>query len=345
MRKATIKDVAKHAGVSTATVSYVLNGVEGKVSQETVEKIYKAIKELNYIQNFSAVSLVKKKSRLLGVIIPQTEDCKQLLLENPFYSEMISGIELKAREMGYHIILSGVDKGQSYLDVSVQRDLDGAIIMGIYQERFYEELKNVKIPIVLVDSYIHDKYFYKVGIDDEFGGYLATRHLIRNGHKKIALVTGSIRKDGVVEKRFLGYKKALREAGLFYNPDDVFENSVTYQHGLKIGRFLSETPRNITAVFATADLIALGVIRGMIETGKRVPEDYSVIGFDDIPISRIFIPSLTTIKQDIGDKGAKAAALLIQAIEEKTLSEPTREVLLTLDVIERQTVKNISIKD
>jgi len=126
MRKVTIKDVAHHAGVSIAAVSYVLNGKEHKVSKETVAKIYDSIKA----PNRSARGLVKKTSELIGVIIPQTEDRKQLVFENPFYSEMISAIERAIRGYGYHILLAGVDKGKSYLDISISRNLDGAIIMG-----------------------------------------------------------------------------------------------------------------------------------------------------------------------------------------------------------------------
>lgn len=340
MAKVTIKDVAKYAGVSTAAVSYVINDIEGKVSAETVKKINDVIKHLNYIPDFSARSLVKNESKLIGVIIPQTEDYKQLLLENPFYSEMVSGVESKTREYGYHMILSGVDKGQSYLDISIQRNLDGAIIMGIYRENFYEELKQAGIPIVLVDSYINDKYFYRVGIDDVYGGYLATKYLIECGHRNIALITGSIKKDGVVEKRFLGYKKALEEAGIFYNPDYVFESSVSYQHGLETGRTLSRNLKDITAVFATADLIALGFIRGIKESGKDVPNDLSVIGFDDISVAKIFIPPLTSVKQDIFLKGATAVELLMNAIEADK-DKQAREILLPLQIVERQTVKKV----
>lgn len=344
MKKSTIKDVAKHAGVSTAAVSYVLNGKESKVSPETIEKIKDSIKVLNYVPNFTARSLVNNSSKLVGVMIPQTEGHKQLLLENPFYSEIVSGIELKLREHGYHLLLSGVDNGKSYLDLSVQRNLDGAIIMGIYPEQFYAELKEVKIPIVLIDSYINDSYFSKVGIDDEYGGYLATKHLIDQGHRNIALVTGMIRKDGVVEKRFLGYKRALRELNIFYNADYVFEHSVSYAYGYEAGKIIASRHPEITAAFATADLVALGMIKGIKECGKDVPDDISVIGFDDIPLAKIFIPQLTTIKQDIMTKGWTAAQLLIDIIDSETPeSVNKKEIMLPLTVVERQTVKRAAL--
>jgi len=339
-KRATIKDVAKYAGVSTAAVSYVLNGKEYRVSPDTAEKIREAIRELNYIPDYSARSLVKNSSKLIGVIIPQTEDSKQLILENPFYSEMVSNIESRLRESGYHLILSGVDKGESCLDLSVQRNLDGAIIMGIYPEQFYAELKQVEIPIVLIDSYINDPWFTKVGVDDEYGGYLATRYLIERGHRNIALVTGSIRKDGVVEKRFLGYKRALREADIFYNPDYVFEHSVSYAYGYEAGKAIAAKHPEITAVFATADMVAFGVIQGIKEAGKEVPDDISVIGFDDIFLSRMFVPPLTTVRQDIALKGKRAAELLLEIIESDEPDKIDRkEVAIPLSIVERQTVR------
>jgi len=341
MEKVKISDVAKYVGVSTATVSYVINGKKNRASKETIDKINEAIKRLNYIPDFSARSLAKNESKLIGVIIPQTEDYKQLLLQNPFYSELVSSIEYKCRENGYHIILSGVEKGRSYLDVSVQRNLDGAIIMGIYQEAFFEELKKVKIPIVLIDSYVNDESFYRIGIDDEQGGYLATRYLIECGHRNIALVTGSIKKDGVTEKRFLGYKRALKEANIFYNPNYVFENFVSHQCGYEAGRIIAGDYPEVTAVSATADLIALGVIKGIIEQGKRTPEDISVIGFDDISISGIFIPPLTTVRQDITMKGYKAVELLLRVLADRSECKEN-EILLPVEIIERKTVKRLS---
>lgn len=340
MRRVTIKDVAKAAGVSTAAISYALNGKEDKVSAETLEKIKAAIAALNYIPDYSARSLVNNKSFLIGIVIPQTESHRQLILENPFYSEVVSGIESELRKHNYHFILSGVDKGRSYLDITMQRNLDGAIIMGIYHEKFYEELKQVNIPIVLIDSYINDTAFRKIGIDDTAGGKLATDYLIANGHTNIALVTGTIKKDGVVEKRFLGYKSALQEAGLFYDSDYVFEDSVSYEHGVAAGKTIAEKHPDITAVFATADMMAFGVISGLTAGGRNVPEDVSVVGFDDIPMARMFMPQLTTVRQDIKAKGITAARCLLDTIDGIAPNGPEK-LMLPLELVERQTVKRL----
>ena len=340
MKRITIKDVAKAAGVSTAAISYALNGKEGKVSAETLEKIKEAIAALNYIPDFSARSLVNKKSYLIGVVIPETEDHNQLILENPFYSEIVSGIESELRKHNYHLILTGIDKGKGCFDLTMQRNLDGAIIMGIYNESFYEELKKANIPIILIDSYINDTFFQRIGIDDEYGGGFATSHLIENGHTHIALVTGKIKKDGVVEKRFLGYKSAFEEAELFYNPDYVFEDSISYEHGVLAGKIIAKKHPEITGVFATADMVAFGIISGLSECGIRVPDDVSVIGFDDITMSRMFIPQLTTIRQDIKAKGIRAVNCLIQMIQ-GIVSDDPEKIILPLELMERQSVKKI----
>lgn len=338
MKRTTIKDIAKAVGVTPAVISYVLNGKEYKVSGETVLKVKSAIKELNYIPNLTARSLVKNESHLIGVIIPQTEDSTQMLLTNPFYSEIVSGVESKLREYGYHMLLSGVEKGNTYLDTSVQRNLDGAIIMGIYQEQFYEELKQASIPIVLIDSYISDNYFYRVGIDDEYGGYIATKYLIDQGHRDIALVTGSIKRDGVNEKRFLGYKRALSEASIFYNPDYVFDGSVSYEYGCAAGKTIAQKYKKITAAFASADLIALGLISSLKENNVEVPDDISIIGFDNVSTLKFSLPPLTTVGQDITAKGITAAEALIKMIEGKEQYE-SMEKMLPLKIIERKSVK------
>jgi DNA-binding LacI/PurR family transcriptional regulator len=341
LKRITIRDVSDRAGVSTAAVSYVLNGRLGKVSPETAEKVKRAVQELNYIPDYSARSLVNNKSKLIGVVIPQTEDNRQLLLQNPFYSELVCGIEARLRQAGLHMILSGVEKGEGYLDTSMQRNLDGAIIMGIYQESFYEELKKARIPIVLIDSYVNDRHFHVVGIDDERGGYMATKHLIDNGHANIALVTGSIRKDGVVEKRFLGYKRALKEAGLFYNPDHVFEHSVTYEYGQKAGRQIASDHPDITAVFATSDQMAMGVMNGLRQGGAEIPGRVSVMGFDDIHVARMCTPPLTTIAQNIVARGEMAAGCLLAAIENSKSAFPMEAKLMPLELIERASVRRL----
>lgn len=340
-KKITIREVAEHAGVSIAAVSYVLNGKEHKVSEDTIALIHESIKTLNYIPSMSARGLAKNTSQLIAVIIPQTEEHKQLVFENPFYSEMISNIEATVRSHGYHVLLAGVEKGQSYLDISVSRNLDGAILIGIYPEELYEECKQANIPIVLVDSYTHDHFFTNVGTDDELGGYLATKHLIDNGHTEIAIVTGSIKRDGVVEKRYLGYRRALEEANIPFKKDYVYGESVSFEHGHNAGCLIAQDYPDVTAIFATADVMAFGLIRGIMENGLSVPDDISIIGFDDISWAHMFFPPLTTVRQNIADKGRLAAQLLLDQIKGSNQAA-SNHMLVELEVISRNTVAKLS---
>ncbi|HHW48480.1 MAG TPA: LacI family transcriptional regulator [Clostridiaceae bacterium] len=337
-KRVTIKDVAKEANVSIATISYVINNKEENLSKETIERVNAAIKKLNYIPNMSARSLASKKSNLLGVVIPQTEVNKQIMLNNPFYSEFISGIEYTARLEGYHIIMSGVEIDKSYLDISVKRNLDGIIILGMYPQEFYNELKKSQIPIVLVDSYCNDHYFHSVQINDRYGGYIATKYLLEKGHRNIGLVTGKIKKEGVSEKRYLGYKDALAEFKVPFNPNYVFEGIVDYEYGLSVAEKIMKN-KDITAVFATADILAIGLMKRLKSAKVRIPDDISVIGFDDIYITKFIDPGLTTVKQNIYKKGETAVKLILNCINKKLTSK--HEIILPIEIVERESVKEI----
>ncbi len=334
-RKVTIKDVAKEAGVSIATVSYVLNNKES-ISPETIERVNRAIRDLNYVPDMSARSLVSKESKLIGVVIPQTEPGKQLMFNNPFYSEFLSGVEYTARQEGYHIIISGTDADKSYLEISAKRNLDGIIIVGMYPEEFYKDLKKSNIPIVLVDSYCDDHYFHSIRINDRYGGYIATKYLIEKGHRNIALVTGKIKRHGVSEQRFMGYCDALEEFDIPLKKEYVFEGIVDYDFGVEAANRLFND-KSITAVFATADILAIGVMNRLISLGVRIPDDISIIGFDDIYLNRFISPALTTVKQDIYGKSEVAVRTLLNCINKKHKGK--QEIILPIEIVEKETVR------
>lgn len=335
-KRVTIKDVAREAGVSIATISYVINNKEN-LSKETIDKVNNAIKKMNYVPDLSARSLVSKKSNLIGVVIPQTESKKELMFNNPFYSEFLSGVEYAARLNGYDILISGVEANESYLEMAEKRSLDGIIIVGMYSEEFYNDLKKTRIPIVLVDSYCEDHYFHNVQINDRYGGYIATRHLIEKGHKNIALVAGVIKKGGVVEKRYLGYMDALQEFNVPFKKNNVFEGIVDYEYGINIADKLVSNKN--TAVFAMADILAIGIFKRLKVIGIRIPEDISIIGFDDIYITKFIEPGLTTVKQDIYGKGKSAVQLLMDSINKKLKGK--QQIILPIEVIERESVKQL----
>ena len=335
MARATIKDIALAAKVSPMTVSNVINGRQAKASAETIERIKAAIETLGYTPNLSARSLVSKASRMVGVLIPFTEGQNQLLLNNPFYAEIVSGIESALREAGYYMMLSGVRADGGRLETLQSWSMGALIVLGVYKERLYEELKAHNLPTLLIDSYIEDDHFYHLGIDDERAAFEATSYLIGQGHTQIALVTGLIRAGGVVERRVAGYRRALGANGIANDPALVFSSSVTFDWGAEAAASIAANPA-VTAVFCTADLIAAGLLAGLHKLGKHIPDDVSVMGFDNLSISTMVYPALTTVDQSIAEKG-RLAGNLIASILDKRATE--RETLVPATIIVRDSVK------
>lgn len=349
-KQVSVRDVAREAGVSPATVSYILNDTPSlSFTPETRQRVLAAAEKLHYVANQAAKTLGSGRaegivqSKLIGVVIPQTENRRKeshIMFGNPFYGTFLSAVELEARRAGYQLILSGTNPGQSYIDIAKSRTLDGVIILGAYPSDDEAEYKKYKIPAVLVDCYgSGDSFFYSVRTDDRLGGYLATKYLIEQGHHRIAIVTGELKAHGVNSERYQGYLDALCEAGLTPAHDDVFEGLVGYDHGLEVAEELARTRRDITALFASADITAIGLINGLHAAGLRVPEDVSVIGFDDVEYAKMCYPGLTTMRQNIMEKGRQAARLMIEAVQDHSL--PREERIIPMELIERGTVKRV----
>lgn len=339
MARATLKDVAQLAGVSTATVSYALSG-KRTISEETKQRIQAAIEELDYVPDLNARGLSMRDSKLIGVVVPQTEPGERLMFQNSFYSEVLGSIEYYARQQGYHILISATDANESYLTLAKKRNLDGIIVIGMYPNDFYQQMKKTQIPIVLIDSYCSDHYYHNIRIDDAYGSYLATRYILENGHRHIAFFSGQLKENGVMKKRLLGYQQALEEFEVPYQKEYVFEGQIDYNSGISLSKQLMESELPATGIVAAADILAIGAIKGLFEAGKRVPEAYSIIGFDDAEISQYLTPGLTTIRQQISMKGQKAVELLLKHIQDPTL--PKQEEILPLQLVVRGSVRKLS---
>lgn len=337
--KVTIKDVASKAGVSPATVSYVLNGKES-ISEDTKKRVWDAISALDYVPDLSARSLTAGSSKLIGVVVPQTEQGSRLMFENNFYSEILGSIEYCARLRGYHVLISASDTNEKYLTLAKERNLDGIIVIGMYPDSFYQEIKKSKIPIVLVDSYCNDHYYHSVRIDDSYGSYLATKYMLDCGHRKISFFCGELKENGVMKQRLQGYREAIEEQGLTFDANYVFEGKIDYENGMKLANTLCDSGIEVTAVVATADILAISAMKTFYERGVRVPEDISVIGFDDLQISKYLTPGLTTVRQDISRKGERAMNLLFNSIENPKLTK--QEEIMPVNIIERGSVKDLN---
>lgn len=334
-KRVTVRDIAKVAGVSVASVSNVLNGVD-KVSEETRERIIQVMLDLDYHPNLVARSLSKRKSDMIGLLLPITDEgpssTSLLLRDNPFYGELLSGVEAKASEYGYDVLIKGIRSGESCRDWILKRNLDGAIFLGNYSEVLSEEMQGLGKRLVLVDCYDEGTQIHStIGIDDENGGYLATKHLLENGHRKIALVASNVNLDGPIRRRYLGYKKAMEEFGITQTDDLILLDELSFDGGYRIGKKLLKR-NDITAVFAVGDVMAFGILKAMYEVGKQIPEDLSIVGFDNTKGCEYSKPALTSVDQPVYDRGRMAVEALAAAIQEEnpTLTHKTLPVSLKI---------------
>ena len=265
---------------------------------------------------------------------PRPSRARNSCFTNPFYGELLSAIEYTARKNGYHLLLGGTQEDQSYVNVAQNRGVDG-IIVDAYPGRNLQELRGMNVPIVLVDSYVKDAAFHTIGIEDREGARMATEYLIAKGHRDIAFVSGSIREHGVNSKRYQGYCDALAAAGIAPDENALYSDTVSYEYGVAAAGQYVRRGRKQTAAFVTADVLAVGLVKGLLQRGLRIPEDLSVVGFDDVYLSRICYPSLTTVHQDIARKGAEAVRLIMEAAAG---AHERMECILPLTLVERDSV-------
>ena len=334
-----IKDIAAEAGVSVTTVSYILNKTPTQTfSPETVKSVLDAANKLGYVPNMAAKALVSNRSHMIGVVIPQTEQHREVMFSNPFYGDFLSSVEYTARQNGYHILISGTNADQTYIGVARTRGLDGIIILGMYMEQHYDEIKKAGMPVVLVDCYVDGHDFNTVKIDDLQGGYMAAKYLLDKGHRRIAHVTGRLKERGVNQQRMYGWKKALEEAGAAYDRSLLYDGEVSYEYGVILGGRLAESFREsgVTAAFVSADIMALGLYKGLKDGGVSVPGDISVVSFDDTWIAGICDPALTVVHQDVALKG-KTAVEAVLGIIDGGITEK-REIILPIRIVERGSV-------
>lgn len=333
-KKVTIRDVAAYAGVSRTTVSNILNGIN-KTSEETKERVLKAIKELNYQPDFTAISLTKKKSNIIGVVIPSFDkSLAPIFRENHYYTEILGGMEYVFKNQNYDLLISSIMSPVECKNWVQKRNLDGLIFLGLFPKDVYNEIKSLNIPIVLIDNYEkHGEKYSNIRIDDELGGYIATKHLIDRGHNCISFMGHALSKISVDGKRLRGYIKALQEANLPLNDDLLFDGQGSfYEVGFQMGRKLLELGDKVTGIFATSDILAVGIIKALQEHGKKIPEDYAIVGFDDLVISRYSLPSLTTVGQNVFNKGVLSAQTMLSIIEQQTSNSTNIDLPIELIV-------------
>lgn len=308
----TINDIAKLAGVSKTTVSKVINKKDESISQATKDKIHRIMKEQNYVPNKLAQSLVTKKTKTIGLIIPD--------IRNPFFTDISRGAEDYASKEGYNIIFCSTDEDcdREIQSVSTlcEKMVDGIIFApSSNTSNSDDSYKNLKIPMVLVDKNINDvnsKGLVKV--DNECATYESTNHLIGLGHRKILFLSGPIKND-IAKERLEGFMKALKENNIECNECEVIEGKYKYEWALEFIRNMDRI--EYSAICCANDLMAIGVIHGLREKNINVPKDISVVGFDDIETAKLIDPSLTTVSQPSYEMGKRASEILINSLKNK----------------------------
>ena len=331
----TIKDIARKAGVSVTTVSNVIHGRRSRVAQETVDRINTIIRDYNYTPNLSARALVNKSSRIIGVINHLIRSREISFFQDPFHSALLGGIERKLQERGYYMMVRTVADEEELFSLFNNWNLDGVVLTGLFDDGFFARLLEADKPVVLLDSYIKNDRIFNVGVDDRMGSFMATQYLIEKGHRNIVLASPPMSRRGVVEERLKGYKAALKKYDIPFLRENVYQQEITPDEGIALGHKLSNR-KDISAIFAAADILAAGIITGLAQAGLRVPKDISIIGFDDILYSRLTSPPLTTIHQDIEEKGSVAAGIMVDYLEGK--EELPRTITLPLSLVERHSV-------
>lgn len=335
----TLKDIAAEAGVSITTVSNVVHNRTSRVSPEKVEQIWQIIQKRNYVPSMTARTLAKDNSNIIGVITHMTQENTGSTMSAPFLSTFVEGIERRTREEGYFMMIRSVENSKALESLSRSWRLSGLILTGMFQNDFFTYTQNLNIPYVLIDSYISAPGVYNIGLEDEKGAYIATKHLLDNGHRVIAFASPSIRPCGVVEKRFQGYRRALEERGVPFDPKLVFTQEIAVEDGRRLGHLLSGMPE-ITGIVASADILAAGIMLGLREKGVDVPRDKSIVGFDDNYLSQLTNPRLTTIHQDAEQKGVLATEMILAQLSGKPVEE--HSVILPVSLVERESVRNLA---
>jgi LacI family transcriptional regulator len=316
MARMTINDVAKKANTSKATVSLVLNGKDNRISNETRDIVLQAANEIGYRPNRIARSLTQSRTKTLGLIIPD--------IRNTFFAEIAKGVEDEAYSMGHNVFLCNSDNIQEkevhHITGLLDWGVDGIILDmaadGAYQGKdTFRLLKSEKLPVILVDRNVSQSNYGSVMLDNEQGAYEATAFLLKSGHKRIGCIAGALWLD-CDKERLIGYKKALKEVNIKFDPDLLIEAGYKFEGGANASLQLYE--KKVSAIFSFNDLMAYGSISALESKGINVPHDISIVGFDNIFFSQFRGVRLTTVEQPAYEMGKKAARYLMDLIDDAT---------------------------
>lgn len=340
MANMTIKDIAKICGVGTSTVSRAMNDDPG-INPDTKERILQVVKKFHYVPNNSARNLKVTDTNTIGVMVKGRN--------NRFFQGMYTFIEQELQKVGYNYILKEISWDDNNITQTVEvvkyQRLKGLIFLGGMIEDLERFRENLDIPYVFctVATDFKDINCNLVTIDDEKESYKAVDYLIKRGHRKIAIIAGQQKDFAVGRLRLRGYRMALEANGIPYNPNLVMYQrddlpDYSSENGYSVMKELLEKDEEFTAVYIISDLTAFGAYKAIYDAGKKIPDDYSVVGFDGIKMTKYMYPALTTVRQPAEEMIKSAIEVLNQAIEGN--KEP-RQIIFEAELIEQESVREI----
>lgn len=322
--KPTMHDVAREAGTSVATVSRVINGSQS-VSPELKARVLKVMKKLHYHPSSLARSLKMSQTMLVGILVP--------LLEHPGYSRMASGVEKALFEHGYRGLICNTEENEArendYIEMLIQQRVDGIIINTSARDpKYLVELQKNNVPIVLFDRTIQGVDCHQVFCDNSNGGYSGVEYLAQLGHRRIGLIAAPDY-PAVMKRRLEGAKQALMDYQMDSDPDLIrIGDTQLFDMGYDAGTQLLQMKNPPTAIFSLTDVTAVGVMHAAMDMGLRIPEDLSLIGYDDLPIASYIVPQLTTVRQPLLEMAKMSVHFLMKSLEDPEV-ESERAVLPT----------------
>lgn len=331
----TAADVARLAGVSRTTVSFVLNEVPGKaIPRETRERVLAAARTLDYHPHSAARSLAGSQTRTIGLVLCQSPD---RIFADAFLPEVLRGVGEVAQERDFRILLQSVvdvTEPNAYIGLVREKRIDGIILSGPRSDdQQLSRLKEEGFPVVLLGQ-LKSSGINFVDVDNLGAAKMATQHLIGLGHRRIGMITNAPPAYTASQDRLRGYQVALEENGIGYNEQLVRYGDFREESGHQAMEQLLELAEPLTAVFVASDLVAFGAMEAIKERGLRIPQDIAIVGFDDVRLAHYVDPPLTTVRLPAYELGARAMKLVIQMIEEEELREG--EVLLKTELVIRE---------
>jgi LacI family transcriptional regulator len=331
----TIYDVASEAGVSMATVSRVVNN-NPNVKPQTRKKVFEAIERLGYRPNAVARGLASKKTTTVGVVIPD--------ISNSIFAEVARGIEDIANMYHYNIILCNADKKKDkeirVINTLLEKQVDGLLFMGgEVTDDHLQAFRSSSVPIVLCATTDEKDSIPSVDIDHEAAAFDAVNELIEKGHRRIAMISGTLQDPANGFARYQGYKKALENAGIALDEQYIRIGNYRYESGMEVAKHFLGLPERPTAIFAANDEMAIGAIHTMQDFGISVPDDISIISVDNSRMASMVRPQLTTVAQPMYDIGAVSMRLLTKLMNKEPVDHA--RVVLPHEIIHRNSVAQL----